>query len=123
MAGEHLGQRGRGLQVHKVELTPPCPPRMQVPVFIWAPEEEGQFQPGRYCRWWYKQSVTLFARLLAQLGSRLVIRRSTETRKALQQVVQETGARAVYFNHLYDPISIVRRVHEYECCTQKYKYV
>ena len=24
-----------------------------VPVFVWAPEEEGQFQSGRCSRWWY----------------------------------------------------------------------
>lgn len=49
---------------------------LQIPVFIWAPEEEGQFQPGRYSRWWTKHSVLLFKQLLEQLGSRLVIRRA-----------------------------------------------
>lgn len=80
----------------------------QIPVFVWAPEEEGQFQPGRYSRWWTKHSVAPFQKLLQQLGSNLILRRSTETSKALLQLVQETGAQAVYFNHLYDPISLVR---------------
>jgi deoxyribodipyrimidine photolyase len=85
-------------------LAPPA----QVPVFIWAPEEEGQFQQGRYSRWWTKQSVLLFSELLDRLGSRLIIRRSSESAKGLMQVVHDTGARAVFFNHLYDPISLVR---------------
>ncbi len=81
---------------------------LQVPLFVWAPEEDGQFQQGRYSRWWSKQSVAVFQRQLEQLGSRLVLRRATETLQELKQVVQETGARSVFFNHLYDPISLVR---------------
>ncbi|KAL6764729.1 DNA photolyase, FAD-binding/Cryptochrome [Haematococcus lacustris] len=79
-----------------------------IPLFIWAPEEEGQFQPGRFSRWWTKQSVALFQRLLGRLGSRLIIRRCSDTAQCITQVVAETGAKAVYFNHLYDPISLVR---------------
>jgi len=42
------------------------------------------------------------------LGSDLVFRRASESRAALLELVQETGAEAVVFNHLYDPISLVR---------------
>jgi hypothetical protein len=61
---------------------------LQIPVFIWAPEEEGQFQPGRYSRWWLKNTVILFAKAVEGLGSRLVIRRATETGKCLVQMVK-----------------------------------
>ena len=80
----------------------------QVPVFIWAPEEEVQFKPGQYARWWIKQSVLQFEALLRARGSHLVVLRATDASQALQLYVQETGASAVYFNHLYDPISLVR---------------
>lgn len=45
---------------------------------------------------------------LAQLGSRLVLRRSPDSGAALRALVAETGATAVFFNHLYDSISMVR---------------
>ena len=42
------------------------------------------------------------------MGSGLVFRRATESRTALLQLVRETGAQGIVFNHLYDPISLVR---------------
>lgn len=82
--------------------------RTVIPVFIWAPEEEGQFQPGRCSRWWLKQSLLRFEKQLGVLGSKLIIRRTDETSAVLLQLAQEAGAEAVFFNHLYDPISLVR---------------
>ncbi|GIL75052.1 hypothetical protein Vretifemale_4894, partial [Volvox reticuliferus] len=79
-----------------------------IPVFVWAPEEEGQFQPGRCSRWWTKHSLVDLQQALAALGSRLIIRRSTDSTAALLKVVAEVGAEAVFFNHLYDPISLMR---------------
>lgn len=69
---------------------------------------QGQFQPGRQTRWWNKHSVLCLSQRLQQLGSRLVVRRARESVEALKQLVQETGAQAVFFNHLYDSISMVR---------------
>lgn len=49
---------------------------------------------------------------------------AAETSRALQQLVADTGATAVYFNHLYDPISLVRD-HEVGlgscCCLQGFR--
>lgn len=42
------------------------------------------------------------------LGSDLAFVRATESRQALIDLVHEMGAQAVVFNHLYDPISLVR---------------
>ena len=64
----------------------------QVPVYVWAAEEEGQFQPGRCSRWWLHQSLRAFEGDLAALGGRLVYRRAPESRVALLQLVEETGA-------------------------------
>lgn len=75
---------------------------------MWAPEEEGQFQPGRCSRWWTKHSLSDLQQALAALGSRLIIRRSPDSPRELLAVVAEAGATAVFFNHLYDPISLMR---------------
>lgn len=69
---------------------------------------QGQFQPGRQTRWWCKHTVMCLSQRLQQLGSRLVVRRATESVAALRALVAETGAQAVFFNHLYDSISMLR---------------
>ena len=55
-----------------------------------------------------KHSLLSFQKRLESLGFRLVIRRCADSTQALQELVQETGAQAVLFNNLYDPISLVR---------------
>lgn len=46
-----------------------------IPVFIWAPEEEGDWPPGAASRWWLHQSLASLRSELEKRGSRLVIRR------------------------------------------------
>ena len=81
---------------------------LQIPIFIYTPEEEGQFQPGRCSRWWLAASLESLDAELRSLGSRLLCFRATESHTALLSLVQELGAEGVFFNHLYDPISMVR---------------
>lgn len=66
----------------------------QVPVYVWAPEEEGQFQPGRCSRWWLHHSLKALEKDLQALGTSMVYRRAPESRIALIQLVEETGAQA-----------------------------
>lgn len=63
-------------------------------MYVWAPEEEGQFQPGRCSRWWLHQSLQALEKDFAALGTSMVYRRSPESRTALIQLVEETGAQA-----------------------------
>ncbi|PVH35400.1 hypothetical protein PAHAL_7G172800 [Panicum hallii] len=80
-----------------------------VPAYVWSPEEDGPFHPGRVSRWWISQSLQHLDASLRRLGAgKLVTRRSTDAVVALLQLVRDTGATHVYFNHLYDPISLVR---------------
>ncbi|KAL5705239.1 Cryptochrome-1 [Ranunculus cassubicifolius] len=79
-----------------------------IPVYIWAPEEEGHFYPGRVSRWWLKQSLSHLDFYLKSVGSCLITKRSTDTISALIHLVKSTGANQLFFNHLYDPLSIVR---------------
>ncbi|KAL3619692.1 Cryptochrome-1 [Castilleja foliolosa] len=79
-----------------------------VAVFIWAPEEEGHYFPGRVSRWWLKQSLSHLDTSLKSLGTSLVTKRSTDSVSSLLEVIKLTGAKQLFFNHLYDPISLVR---------------
>lgn len=72
-----------------------------LPVFIWCPDEEAQFYPGRVSRWWLKQSLAHLDRSLRSLGSPLVLIRSQSTLAALLQCLGAIGATKVLFNHLY----------------------
>lgn len=72
-----------------------------VPVFIWAPEEEGQFQPGRCSRWWLKQSLLHLDVTLQKMGAPLILRRTGDSATMLLDIVKETGATQVFYNHLY----------------------
>lgn len=82
--------------------------RPVIPCFVWAPEEEAPWAPGAASRWWLHQSLEQLSRSLATLGLRLILRSGSSSLAALQQLVQETGAGAVYWNRLYEP-ALVRR--------------
>ncbi|KAF6150956.1 hypothetical protein GIB67_026877 [Kingdonia uniflora] len=79
-----------------------------LPVYIWCPEEEAQFYPGRASRWWLKESLAHLDHSLKSLGSSLVLIRTENTFAALLQCIQAVGATKVVFNHLYDPVSLLR---------------
>jgi deoxyribodipyrimidine photo-lyase len=74
-----------------------------IPVFIWAPGEEGAWPPGAASRWWLHHSLQALAK---DLGG-LVIRRGPSL-DALRQLVKETGATAVFWNRRYEPALIER---------------
>ncbi|XVF62856.1 hypothetical protein PTKIN_Ptkin09bG0042200 [Pterospermum kingtungense] len=78
------------------------------PVYIWCPKEEGQFYPGRVSRWWLKQSLAHLDQSLKTLGAELVLIKTQSTLSALLDCINATGATKVVFNHLYDPVSLVR---------------
>lgn len=80
-----------------------------VPVYVYAPEEEGQFQPGRCSRWWLTKSLeSLDEDLKSMYSSRLMCFRASDSGAMLETLVKEFDADGVFFNHLYDPISMVR---------------
>ncbi|XP_020095834.1 cryptochrome-1-like [Ananas comosus] len=79
-----------------------------LPVFVWCPSEEGQFYPGRVSRWWLKQSLGHLDQSLKLLGCPLALIRAESTLAALLQCIGAIGATRVVYNHLYDPVSLVR---------------
>ncbi|CAK9161795.1 unnamed protein product, partial [Ilex paraguariensis] len=72
-----------------------------LPVFIWCPEEEGQFYPGRVSRWWLKQSLIHLDQSLRSLGAALVLIKAQSTLAALLECINAIGATKVVYNHLY----------------------
>ncbi len=78
-----------------------------VPVFIWAPDEEGRWPPGAASRWWLHQSLAHLNETLRELGSRLVIR-CGPTLETIRELIRQTGATAVYWNRRYEPAAADR---------------
>ena len=78
-----------------------------VPVFVLSPEEDADWPIGAASRWWLHHSLTSVSATLAQLGSPLIIRRG-ESLATLRSLIGESGAKAVYWNRLYEPAAITR---------------
>jgi len=78
-----------------------------VPLYVWAPEDDGPWPPGGASRWWLHQSLAQLDADLRARGSRLVIRRGPSA-AALAAVLAETGADAVFWNRRYEPAIIAR---------------
>ena len=101
----------RTLQAHHSA----CLPLLQVPVFVWAPEEEGQFQPGRCSRWWLMQSLRAFEKDLAALGSKLTYLRAAESRTALIDYIRDVGAQVQLHLPMID--YLVRCLWSHDSCS------
>ena len=78
-----------------------------VPVFVWAPEEEGAWRPGGASRWWLQQSLGQLAGQFRAADAELVIRRGASLAELLR-VAKATGARAVFWNRRYEPAVMAR---------------
>lgn len=73
-----------------------------VPVFVWAPEEEGDWPPGSAHRWWLHHTLAALDADLRDRGARLVLRTGPSL-DALRDVIDATGAEAVVWNERYAP--------------------
>jgi cryptochrome 1 len=81
---------------------------IQVVTFIWAREEEGQFQPGKASRWWLHHSLEALQEQIEARGGWLCYRRGPCAVDQLLDVCSVAGASVVFFNNVYDPLSLVR---------------
>ena len=78
-----------------------------MPVFIWAPEEEGVWPPGGASRWWLHQSLAELAAEFRAAGAELIVRRGPSLAELLR-VVKATGAEAVFWTRRYEPAIVAR---------------
>jgi len=78
-----------------------------LPLYLWSPEDEGEWAPGGASRWWLHHSLASLDDSLRGLGSRLLLR-SGPAAETLLALVRESGAEAVFWNRLYDPALVPR---------------
>ena len=75
--------------------------------YIHAPDEEAPWAPGAATHWWLHHSLAALDADLRARGASLVIRRGP-TQAAMAALIEETGARAVFWNRLYEPTLTAR---------------
>ena len=73
-----------------------------VPLFVWAPDEEGDWPPGGAHRWWLRASLEALDASLRDKASRLVVRAGPSL-DVLREVVAATGADRVVWQTRYAP--------------------
>jgi deoxyribodipyrimidine photo-lyase len=76
-----------------------------IPVYIWSPEEEGDWAPGGASRWWLHHSLAALAADLQERGSRLILAHGRAA-TLLKKLAVETGATAVHWNRRYEPAAV-----------------
>ena len=79
-----------------------------IPLFIFAPEEEGLWGPGAASRWWLHHSLRQLSEDLARCGSRLCLRLAENSLAELLRVAQECNATRILWNRRYEPLIIAR---------------
>ena len=73
-----------------------------VPVYLHAPDEEGEWTPGAASNAWLHRSLAALDADLQRRGSRL-LRRHGSSAASLDALLDETGAQAVFWNRKYEP--------------------
>lgn len=78
-----------------------------LPLYIHAPEEEKTWRPGAASLSWLHHSLSALKKELEEKGLRLIFRKGPSL-KTLQNIVEESGASALYWNRCYEPALIQR---------------
>lgn len=78
-----------------------------IPLYIWDPQDEGEWAPGAASRWWLHFSLQSLAEELKEIGLKLIIRRG-DAKSVINKVLEETGADAIFWNRRYEPLAIKR---------------
>ncbi len=78
-----------------------------IPVYVWAPEEEGRWAPAGASRWWLHHSLASLDGSLRSRGSRLVLRRGGSL-ESLEAVAREAGATSLFWSRRTEPCAVAR---------------
>jgi deoxyribodipyrimidine photo-lyase len=76
-----------------------------IPLYIWSPEDEGDWPPGAASRWWLHQSLESLNESLRARGSQLILAKGRTT-EILTTLAKETSATALHWNRRYEPAAI-----------------
>jgi deoxyribodipyrimidine photo-lyase len=72
-----------------------------IPVFIWSPEEMGQWAPGGASKWWLHQALESLRKSFEGLNGGLIFRQG-DSLSVLRGLIDETGAARVFWNRRYE---------------------
>ena len=78
-----------------------------VPLYIHAPEEEGEDSLGGASRWWLHHTLIALDTALRERGSRLIVAQGPSL-DTLRRIATATGATSIHWNRSYEP-AVVRR--------------
>ena len=78
-----------------------------IPVYIWDAAAEGAWAAGGATRWWLHQSLEKLGQEIARRGGRLIVRQG-DSAEQLAELVEATGATAVFWCRRYEPEIIER---------------
>jgi deoxyribodipyrimidine photo-lyase len=89
-----------------------------VPFFVLDDADAGTWACGGASRWWLHGSLERLSQDLGRRGSRLVLRRGP-AEAAIDSLVGETGASAVFWNRRYEPWATTRDAQIKEALTRR----
>ncbi|MCW8944881.1 MAG: DNA photolyase family protein [Sedimenticola sp.] len=81
--------------------------KIVIPIYIHAPDEEAPWSPGQASNWWLHKSLAALAESIRQAGSELIITQGP-TLERLEELAVKVGATHLYWNRLYDPMTVTR---------------
>ena len=73
-----------------------------LPVFIWDPDEGGQWSPGAASRWWLYQALKSLGSDIGKLGGELILAKGKAS-ELIPQIAKDQGTCKVLYGRPYDP--------------------
>ncbi|MEE2988547.1 MAG: deoxyribodipyrimidine photo-lyase [Verrucomicrobiota bacterium] len=72
-----------------------------IPVFIWSPDEAGDWALGAASKWWLHQALKSLSEAWEDKGGEFVFREG-DSLGQLKDIIEKTGAKRVYWNRRYE---------------------
>ncbi|MBD3267222.1 deoxyribodipyrimidine photo-lyase [bacterium] len=85
-----------------------------LPLYIHAPDEEGEWKPGEASNWWLHHSLYALHEELSKLGLRLIVQQG-ESLDILTRLAKKTKAAAIFWNRRYEPTLVARDAYVKSC--------
>ena len=79
--------------------------RKIIPVFVWDPDEAGQWSPGAASRWWLHHAIESLAKQILGHQGELILAKG-KAAELIPEIAESHGAKQVYYSRVYDPAGI-----------------
>jgi deoxyribodipyrimidine photo-lyase len=76
-------------------------------LYVWSPDEEGEWPSGAAGRWWVHHSLKALGRSLSELGSSLILRKGS-SKEEIFKLAKDAAADAIFWNRRYEPEALSR---------------